>query len=206
MNARVDLNEPERHQVSRYLAGLRDSIREQLALHSVWQLSEAVNLAYRVESTHSKNLRRHSPNPRSSGEVKTGQGQLPSVQRGKSFDVIRSPHYNTIGSSLASMEQTPPSNNRGNSYARPTTIKCYRCSQPGHKSNECPRRKALVVEDEEVTQDYTKSDKFDEEQYETEEVEGDAGEPLICIVEPVLFARHPERKQRHAIFRTRCTI
>lgn len=31
-----------------------------------------------------------------------------------------------------------------NPYARPTTGKCFRCRQTGHRSNECPNRRALT--------------------------------------------------------------
>lgn len=73
-------------------------------------------------------------------------------------------------------------------------IKCYRCSQLGHNSNECPRHKALVLEEDEETKNYSKPDKFDKHQSKMEEVEGDANEPLICIMKKVLFAQHPEWK------------
>ena len=32
-----------------------------------------------------------------------------------------------------------------NHYARPLCVKCYRCEEVGHRSNECPKRKIVNV-------------------------------------------------------------
>jgi len=34
-----------------------------------------------------------------------------------------------------------------NSYAKPGVDKCYGCREPGHKSNECPKRKQVKMTD-----------------------------------------------------------
>ena len=49
----------------------------------------------------------------------------------------------------------PPKNNNNNPYAKPGPSKCFRCNEPRHRSNECPKRKSVnVVErDEEKTCD-----------------------------------------------------
>ncbi|KAI0529011.1 hypothetical protein KFK09_001556 [Dendrobium nobile] len=92
-----------------------------------------------------------------------------------------------------------------NPYAKPTTLKCFRCFQPGHKSNECPTRPQLqIVEgDNEEGVEYnpdTNDDVF-------EELTPDEGEAVVCILERLLLApRLPTASQRNAIFRTRCTI
>ena len=35
-----------------------------------------------------------------------------------------------------------------NPYAKPFGVKCYRCEEVGHHSNECPKRKVVNVVDE----------------------------------------------------------
>lgn len=45
----MDLSETEYQQVARYVGGLKEQIQDHLALKSIWTLSDAVNLAYRVK-------------------------------------------------------------------------------------------------------------------------------------------------------------
>ena len=70
-------------------------------------------------------------------------------------------------------------------------------------SNECPQRKAVaLVEEESSPQD--EGAQQSEEEYK---VEGDTGEQLSCVLQRILLAPKTEtHPQRHALFRTRCTI
>ena len=37
-------------------------------------------------------------------------------------------------------------------------------------------------------------------------VEGDEGDPIVCIIQRLLYTKQQEASQRHSIFRTRSTI
>ena len=49
LNARNDLFETKSQQVARYIGGLKEHIQDEMAKTTIWSLSEAVNLAYKIE-------------------------------------------------------------------------------------------------------------------------------------------------------------
>lgn len=87
---------------------------------------------------------------------------------------------------------------------KPSTIKCFRCFQQRHKSNECPlRRQVQLLEGNFEEQEHLDSTEL----IEVEELRGDEGIAFVCVVERLLVApRQSTISQRHVIFRTKCTI
>jgi hypothetical protein len=53
-----NLSETEGQQVARYIDGLRLPIQDQVSLHTVWNLSEAIKLAMKIEMQMVCQLRR----------------------------------------------------------------------------------------------------------------------------------------------------
>ena len=95
----------------------------------------------------------------------------------------------------------PTKNN--NPYARPFNDKCYKCGEVGHRSNECPKRKAMNAmekEDDVVQNEVCGLDEDDDyEEYEWEE--------YTCAVrELILSPKCGNETQCHKLFRTRCTL
>ncbi|PKU79202.1 RNA-directed DNA polymerase [Dendrobium catenatum] len=92
-----------------------------------------------------------------------------------------------------------------NPYTKPANIKCFRCFQQGHKSNECPTRPQLqMLEAEDEEGDDSAVGGQDED---PEDVAGDEGEAVICVLQRLLLApRQPTESQRNALFKTKCTI
>lgn len=121
MNAQVDLREPEQHQVSCYLSGLRDSIHEKLALHSIWQLPKAVNLAYKVKSHESKSTHKFSPSRCSFSDNKSYTGQSSSAHREASSSTP-TPSLTKPGTSQQLSDRAPSTIPKVNPYTRPATI------------------------------------------------------------------------------------
>jgi hypothetical protein len=210
LDSRNNLTESEGQQVARYVGGLRMAIQDQVSLHTVWNLSEAVNLAMKIESQ----MARHSgqsqvfrqtekmgesavvPNPQQSSQPRRFQGESSNTQAAKG--VSFPPREKGLGGSS------------NNPYAKPILGKCFRCGQQGHRSNECPNRHPVNMVDSAegaLPEDSVGiEDKLGE--YEGGEfTEGDNGYFGNCIIQRVLLTpRLDEPTQRHNIFKTRCTI
>lgn len=59
-----------------------------------------------------------------------------------------------------------------NPYAKPILGKCFKCNQPGHRSSDCPRRKAVnIVEREKEEEEFCYGPDGEDEQYEEDEVQ-----------------------------------
>ncbi|XP_028556538.1 uncharacterized protein LOC110116452 [Dendrobium catenatum] len=205
LSVRNDLNETTNQLVARNIGGLKDSIQDKLELNSVWSLSQAVNFALKAEIQLTRQLRSHS-NRRTFVDV---GAELP---RPPGTAIWKTPTQ-TDNSGLANQSKSitdpkapmrPKAPFRENPYPRPQGLKCFRCFQPGHKSNECPNRQQLQLLEGEEDVDQGQLEGFNTE---VEDVVGDEGDPLVCVLEKILLApRQQGNSQRHAIFRTKCTI
>ncbi|KAI0514154.1 hypothetical protein KFK09_010188 [Dendrobium nobile] len=211
LSARNDLNENTNQIVARYIGGLKDAIQDKLELNSVWSLSQAVNFALKAEIQLTRGGRPHTTRrPYSDYATDANKSATPGVKiAAGSPVVITSPQTAQPGTSTGSaadlkQQQKLKAPVRENPYARPSSIKCFRCFQMGHKSNECPNRAQLqlaTIEGDEISGDNEEQDP------ELEEVVPDDGEPLICVMEKMLLApRQTPTSQRNAVFKTRCTV
>lgn len=96
------------------------------------------------------------------------------------------------------------SQTKENPYSKPAPIKCLRCVQNGHKSNEFPNRQQAHLMEGELEDDINVPA---QENAEIEDILGDDGESLSCIMERILIVpKQSQISQRHAIFKTRCII
>ena len=126
---------------------MKQTIRNKIGVHVVFNAQEARNLAMKaelliLEQTRSTNYRRYGgvDNKAPSDKGKTalvvseimetanvgvGKGKIVAMEGGKGNNVM------------------PAKNN--NAYARPFYVKCNRCGEVGHRSNECPKWKVMNV-------------------------------------------------------------
>ncbi|XP_020691225.2 uncharacterized protein LOC110105887 [Dendrobium catenatum] len=204
LSARNDLNETSNQLVARYIGGLKESIQDKLELSSVWSLSQAVNFALKAEiqlGRHSRSGTYRKQNAETGIDLAKPSGsamrKTPVAAEGSG----NSQPLKILSDPKAPVKPKFPG--KENPYPRPQGLKCFRCFQPGHKSNECPNRQQLQLLEGEGEEE----NELFEEEVEVEDVTADDGEPLICVLEKLLLApRKVVQSQRHCIFKTKCTI
>ncbi|KAG6757810.1 hypothetical protein POTOM_038136 [Populus tomentosa] len=209
LSSRNNLSETDAQQISRFVGGLRLTIQDRVSMQTIYSLNEAINLATKAEAQLDRSranvVMRNSFNPI---HTVADKGKSPMSHPSPS-STIKGP-----GSSGAPAKNTgimPPEAPR-NPYARPSSDKCYRCGQPGHRSNQCPRRSTINIIGPGEETDLTAEEEEDATAYnydENEIIRGDEGELLSrsLVVRRLLLApKQTDKSQRHSIFRTRCTV
>lgn len=144
LSSRVDLQELELQLTTRFIMGLRDVIKDKLLLHSIWNLNDTANLAYKVEEQllrSSSSFTRRSTSSNSSQKT-----QIYSSQPSSST----APSGSLDGSSPTSKapRKLPMHSTKLKPYAKLMPIKCYCYQQPSHLSNEGPQRRHANFADE----------------------------------------------------------
>ncbi|XP_028556926.1 uncharacterized protein LOC110109044 [Dendrobium catenatum] len=209
LSARNNLNESNNQLVARYIGGLKESIQERLELNSVWSMPQAVNFAMKAELQQNRHTKttNSSYNRRPWQETNTGSSKNtpPVIKSQTSNAPVTQPATPAHAVSDGKVQVRSRPVTKDNPYTKPNTLKCFRCFQPGHKSNECPQRQQVQLA--ECQEDAEQAEIGGDEEGEIEEIPADEGEPLLYVMEKLLLApRQQNLSQRHAIFRTRCTI
>jgi len=207
LSSQNNLLETEAQQVARFVRGLRWAIQDRVAMQTVYTLTEAVTLAIKVETQ----LDRSKVAVEARGFMDHNRA---AVNKGKAL--MTQPSFaNAVGNGgtpTKPVNTAPPEVAPRNPYARPGPDKCYRCGQPGHRSNQCPRRGVVnLVETEEDDRRVVEKDENEAVYaYEEEEITGgDEGELLshsLVVQRLLLTPKQEEPSQRHKIFQTRCTV
>lgn len=101
-----------------------------------------------------------------------------------------------------------PRGKPANPYARAAPEKCYRCQQPGHRSNECSARKPVHLVEAEDEFECEEQPEFDNDEFEDVAGSGKADEaPVSLVLQRVLCsAKQEDPPQRRKIFRACCSI
>ncbi|KAG8383197.1 hypothetical protein BUALT_Bualt05G0159500 [Buddleja alternifolia] len=192
LNARNDLSETDNQQVARFIGGLRMNIQDQMALHNVWTLDEAVNLAQKIENQFSRQPIRTQPN----------RFNPETSQKNPTPTPPQNPRNQTLITRNQTRPPATPNPNRQNNnpYAKPFGDKCYKCGEPGHRSNECrSNKRANVVErnedvlphDDEFVDPNREDDPWNEEYAEDNDMR-EVNEILVLAVKGVVANQKSE--------------
>ncbi|PKU86669.1 RNA-directed DNA polymerase [Dendrobium catenatum] len=201
LSARNNLLESENQLVARYVGGLKEALQDKLELNSVWSLSQAVNFALKAEAQLHRQYK-SSASRRVFTDSGTSQPRS-TVQQQKAPATSTSTATNIAQEVKSPIRPKAPV--RENPYAKPQGIKCFRCLQPGHKSNECPTRPQLQLAEGE--EELSQTELLEDVEEGIEELGADEGVPVLGVLEKLLLApRRPIETQRHSLFRTKCTI
>nr|GFB11840.1 zf-CCHC domain-containing protein [Tanacetum cinerariifolium] len=109
------------------------------------------------------------------------------------------------GSGVDKNKESQPVNS--NPYSRPTGAKCFRCGEPRHSSNVCPRRSTYYSV--ESGNDGLISDDAFQEEDELEYVEpldGEAKQVTYVVQQTLCSPKVNDSSQRNKSFQTKCLV
>lgn len=155
LNALVNLPETENQLIARYIGGLSLAIQDRVALQGAWTMTEAVNLALKVETQINRSSLRTSSNFRRPALDSSSipRGSAAPINRNISNKDDQDTHSSTQGQGVAAtskpetqgrIQQTQQTKTTSNAYFRPNLGKCFQCGQPGHLSNTCTKSRHTI--------------------------------------------------------------
>ncbi|KAB5561275.1 hypothetical protein DKX38_006232 [Salix brachista] len=185
---------------------------DRVSMHTIYTLTEAINLATKEETQLERT--RNPGAARTPDTIHMHASSVAASNKGK-FPLNPPPSMPnfTKGPSSSRLPMTttgtvPPEAPR-NPYSRPASDKCYRCGQPGHRSNQCPKRGVVNLIEQGEDTDPEGEDEAEDVYGEEEIIGGDEGELLshaLVVRRLLLTPKQENQSQRHNIFRTRCTV
>ena len=129
--------ETKDQRISRFVHGLRVSIRDQVSLQTLYTLNEAITLSKKIEYQHLRAGSKFSNRNSEPSSSTANKGKQPMFTPRSQPVARENSGVNQSTVAIASSPAQPIAN--ANPYARPTGNKCYRCGEPGHRSSTCPK-------------------------------------------------------------------
>jgi len=138
LSSRCDLSMTEEQQAAKYISGLKYNIQKRVIIHDVFSVDEVHNKALKIERLHNRAPLFRCPTPIEESTSGAGVQLASTTVDHQSTNVLTSEPTTSTATTAKSKE---------NPYIKPRVGKCYRCGKPGHKSNECRKRKHVNLAD-----------------------------------------------------------
>ncbi|GJV37345.1 hypothetical protein Tco_1409822 [Tanacetum coccineum] len=136
--SRNQLSESDSQQVARFNNGLRYDIQAIVSLQTTWTIDEGVRIALKAEQTIIKQgIGSSMYKTKSDTNQSSGDAQVDHSKSTHKVDGEKKKRMTTTTSTHA------VSKSSNNPYARLVGIKCYRCQEVSHTSNQCQATKRV---------------------------------------------------------------
>ena len=166
-----------------------------MTIQDVFSVDEVQNKAMKIERLQSRALPFKGAAERISDNTKAQQGST-SCERPPARKTIDAPPANPV-TTIA-----PTTEGKENPYAKPVINKCYRCGEPGYRSNEFPKGKPVIIADYEDEDEVSNETELEDSDFVEE-----YGEVTTCVVQRLLCnQKNPNTTQRHQIFYLTCSV
>jgi len=140
LSLQCDLSMTEEQQAAKYIISLKYLIQEHVILHDVFSVDEAHNKVMRIERLQSRASPFKSVAEKTSDNTRTQQSFTLS-------DRLLAQKSTSAPTTSLMTSTTHTKKGKENSYVKLGVGKCYRFGEPGHKPNECPRRRQVNMVD-----------------------------------------------------------
>jgi len=185
--SRCDLSLTEEQQTAKYIHRLNYPIQERVAILDVFSVDEAQNKTMKIKRLRSRALPSRRP---LSIKEPIGDDRVPPSSTTTGQPIVQP---SAKASTLTPITNPVIAKGRDNPNTKHGVSKCYRCGKPGHRSNECLKRRPVNVADYEE-----KNDVLIEKELEDSDFTEEHGDPVTYVIQKVLCRqRISGTKQRH---------
>lgn len=180
------------------MQGLSSPIRKRLELGQVCQT---------VHEENSRSLKTKAQLSRAKNSVISKRLAYELHSDKKKFPRKNSPKPQPEPKNSVKPKPKPPYPQKTNLYTKRFPSKCFRCQQPGYRSNECPQRPIAHLVGE--CKEETDSKEYINEAFQGgDPTHGDEGELAYnYILQKLLLSpTQPSNSKKNSLFRIRCTM